>query len=271
MLRARIFGIGLWGPGLPGWSASRGTLAGAAPLIAEAQAPPAPTLLPANERRRAGPAVRLALTVADAAVAMAREADPALDPARLRAVFASSNGEGAVVDDLLKTLADPTEPLGVSPTQFHNSVHNVAAGYWSIAQGGRAPADSLAAHDTTFAAGLLKALAETVAEAAPVLFCLFDAPLPFPLSRCRRTDFAFAMALVLAPDLPGAGACARIAARFEASEAALARPRAPALAALVEGNPAAQSLALLETLARGERRRLAAPLLCGHLAFEVTP
>ncbi len=271
MLRAAIRGIGLWGPGLFGWAESPPVLTGAKPHDADERAPPAPLLLPANERRRAGPAVRLALTVAEAAVAMAREADPALDAARLRAVFASSNGEGAVVDDLLKTLADPAAALGVSPTQFHNSVHNVAAGYWSIAHGGRAPADSIAAHDASFGAGLLKALAETVAEAAPVLFCLFDAKLPFPLSRCRRTDFAFAMALVLGPDAQGAAALGHIAARFEAGEAALTPPRAPSLAALVAGNPAAQSLALLETLARGERRRLAVPLVRGHLALEVAP
>ncbi len=271
MLRATILGIGLWGPGLFGWREGRAVLAGANPFAHAEAKPPAPLLLPANERRRAGPAVRLALGVAEAAVAMARNDHPALDPATLRAVFASSNGEGAVVDDLLKTLADPTEAVGVSPTQFHNSVHNVAAGYWSIAHGGRAPADSLAAHDATFAAGLLKALAETVAEASPVLFCLFDAPLPFPLGACRRTDFAFGMALVLAPQASGAGALGQIAARFDPRDAALDRPHAPALAALVDGNPAAQSLALLEVLARGEHRHLAAPLTTGHLRLEVTP
>ncbi len=271
MMRAAILGIGLWGPGLSGWAASRAVLAGETPFAHIETPPPAPLLLPANERRRAGPAVRLALGVAEVAVTMARLTHPDLDPARLRAVFASSNGEGTVVDELLKTLADPAEAVGVSPTQFHNSVHNVAAGYWSIAHGGRAPADSLAAHDATFAAGLLKALAETVAEAAPVLFCLFDAPLPFPLSACRRTDFAFAMALVLAPESPGAGALGRIAAWFDPRDAALDRPRAPALAALVDGNPAAQGLALLETLARHESWRLALPLLSGHLALAVTP
>lgn len=269
-MRAAILGVGLWGPGLFGWPESRAVLTGAAPLIADDQPPPAPALLPANERRRAGPAVRLALGVAEAAVVMARAGHPGLAPSTLRAVFASSNGEGAVVDDLLKTLADPAELRGVSPTQFHNSVHNVAAGYWSIAHGGRAPADSLAAHDASFAAGLLKALAETVAEAAPVLFCLFDAPLPFPLSRCRRTDFAFGMALVLAPEGAG-GALGHLSARFMPEDAPLDRPGDPALATLVDGNPAAQSLALLETIARGATRRLAVPLLSGHLALEMIP
>ena len=269
-MRAAILGLGLWGPGMPDVAALRAVLAGAERSHAD-DTPPPPALLAANERRRAGPAVRLALAVADAAVAMAARADPDLSPATLRAVFASSHGEGAVVDDLLKTLADPGEAAGVSPTQFHNSVHNVAAGYWSIAHGGRAPADSIAAHDASFGAGLLKALAEVTAEARKVLFCLFDAPLPFPLSACRRTDFAFGMALVLAPEEGGTGALAHLTAEFLPVAAALDRPRHPALAALVDGNPAAQSLALLEAIARGTPRTLAVPLLSGHLALAVTP
>ena len=48
----------------------------------------------------------------------------------------------------------------VSPTQFHNSVHNTAAGYWSIATGSQQPTTCLACHDATAAAALLKAMAE---------------------------------------------------------------------------------------------------------------
>ena len=43
----------------------------------------------------------------------------------------------------------------ISPTQFHNSVHNAAAGYWHIAAGSAAPSLSVGGHDGAFAAGLL--------------------------------------------------------------------------------------------------------------------
>lgn len=277
MIGALVLGVGLWGPGLKGWQAGRAVLAGTAPFTPTLADPPPPALLPANERRRAGPAARLALSVAAEAVA-----GGGISPQTLRALFVSSNGEGAVVNSLLATLAEQAQDSGgggggdqgISPTLFHNSVHNEAAGYWSIGQGSRAPADSLAAHDAGFAIGLLKALAEVTVERAPVLFCLFDAPMPFPLSACRRTDFSFATALLLAPLSVETGAApplARLQGAFVPHPAPLTRPCAPSFAHLVDGNPAAQSLALLEALARGEARSLIAPLLDGHLALEITP
>src|SRR5690606_40428753 len=71
---------------------------------------------------------------------------------RCAAVFASSGGDYPIIDQICKALCEP-ERL-VSPTQFHNSVHNSAAGYWSIATGSRAPSTSISAFDDTFAAGL---------------------------------------------------------------------------------------------------------------------
>ena len=57
----------------------------------------------------------------------------------LRPVFASGNGDGITVGAILEML---TKPDGfVSPTQFHNSVHNAAAGYWSIGTGSRPSGD----------------------------------------------------------------------------------------------------------------------------------
>jgi hypothetical protein len=268
MMRADIWGVGLWGPGLEGWAQGCAVLTEAASFVPCPTDPPPPAILPANERRRAGPAARLALTVAEEALA-----GSGIAPATLRAVFVSSSGEGALVNSLLATLAEPrAADQAISPTLFHNSVHNEAAGYWSIAHASRAPADSLAAHDASFANGLLKALAEITVEGEPVLFCLFDAPMPFPLSACRRTDFSFALALLLAPPaLRAASPLARLAGGFVPRPAPLTPPRLSALAALTAGNPAAQSLALLEALARRETRRLTAPLFDGHLALEIAP
>ena len=198
-LVASIIGTAIWGPGLEGWAASRDVLAGVAPYVPAASPPPAPALLPATERRRSGPVVRLALAVAhEAATACG------FPPDTLRAVFASSNGDGPVVGAILDALATSAGERVVSPTQFHNSVHNAAAGYWSIATASRQPATCLGCHDDSFAAGLLVALADLRAIAAPVLLCCYDHPLPPPLDAVRPTGPAFAAALVLAPPQLGA-------------------------------------------------------------------
>ena len=205
--------------------------------------------------------VRLALAVAGDAVA-----GSGLPAGSLRSVFGSSNGDGVVVGGILEALAGAG--IGekvVSPTQFHNSVHNAAAGYWSIAHGCREPATCLGAHDATWAASLLKAGAELVAEGEPVLLCVYDHPLPAPLDALRPTACAFGVGLVLgvAGDdgvpfglrfVPGRGVAAGLPGGLEAVRA---------------GNPAAQSLPLLVMLARGEAGRVVFPYGDGHLVMEV--
>ena len=125
-LSASIRGASLWGPGLEGWDASRPILAGESDYVPAASPPPASVLLPSAERRRAGPVIRLALAVAHEAATRS-----GLPAASLDAVFASSNGDGPVVGAILEALATENGSRVVSPTQFHNSVHNAAAGYWS--------------------------------------------------------------------------------------------------------------------------------------------
>ena len=67
----------------------------------------------------------------EVALAACRAADR--DPATLPSVFASTHGDLAITDYMCETLA--TDPTAVSPTKFHNSVHNAAAGYWTIGAG----------------------------------------------------------------------------------------------------------------------------------------
>src|SRR5690348_12842116 len=127
MTVAVVQGVSLWGPGLPGWADARSVLRGQDEyVVTEVPLPPS-SLLAANERRRAGLATRLALFVAQQASETAGVA-----PGSIASAFATSNGDGAIVHTILETLA-ADQP--VSPTQFHNSVHNTAAGYWSIATG----------------------------------------------------------------------------------------------------------------------------------------
>ena len=117
MMRVYLEGIGLCGPGLPGWQDSANILAGRAEYQPIPTIIPLPTLLPANERRRTVPTVRLALAVGAEAFEHAGR-----DPADTATVFTSSGGDGETMHAILEVLA--ADAREVSPTRFHNSVHN---------------------------------------------------------------------------------------------------------------------------------------------------
>ena len=78
-----------------------------------------------------------------------------------------------------------TDGREVSPTRFHNSVHNAPSGYWAVATGSREPSTSLCAYDASFAAGLLEAAAQATVDDRPVTLVAYDLPYPEPLQRAR--------------------------------------------------------------------------------------
>ncbi|MGH7122491.1 MAG: beta-ketoacyl synthase chain length factor [Acetobacteraceae bacterium] len=264
--KAFVAGIGVCGPGLRGWAASRSVLAGSADWEAEEIAVPPTVLLAPNERRRAGLPVRLALAVAAEAIEMA-----GLKPHAVHGVFGSANGEGLLLHQLLWTLAENTAQ--VSPTEFHNSIHNAVAGYWAMGAHSRQPMTALGAGSGTFAATLLGALAELAVERSPVLMCVYDAPMPEPLAGDLVTRCAFGCALVLLPT-PDPRALAHLEARWRAAPPVQGAelPRSAALAALSDANPAARSLRLLQAIATGRAdHRAEFGLLDGCLQVRVDP
>ncbi|WP_347262548.1 beta-ketoacyl synthase chain length factor, partial [Rudaea sp.] len=204
---------------------------------------PAPVSLSPNERRRALDAVLLALAVAEQACAMAGHA-----PRDLQNVFASAYGDLAINDYLCSVLAHA--PLELSPTKFHNSVHNAPAGYWTIASGCMASSTALSAGRATFAAGLLEAAVMAASEAKPALYVAFDVAATGPLAAVIDCDAPFGVAFVLAP--AAARPIARLRLQLRGDAAAELAPLPAALHALRERNPAAASLPLLAALARGE-------------------
>jgi Beta-ketoacyl synthase, N-terminal domain len=151
---------------------------------------PQPTLLPPNERRRAPDTVALAVAVAQAACANAHR-----DPAQLPTVFASTYGDLAITDYMCGTLA--TAPTLLSPTRFHNSVHNAAAGYWSIATGCRQPYCALGAGEYTFGAGLFAAALQVCADETDVLLVAYDIDARGPLAQVAESRGMLGVALVL--------------------------------------------------------------------------
>jgi hypothetical protein len=241
-----ITGVGLMAPGLAGWSAGRAVLRGSL----EYRNTPLPqlgsALLPAGERRRSSPLVRLALAAAeDAVIAMTAERRS------MASVFASSGGDLGVVDRICRSLLMEDRP--VSPTHFHNSVHNAAAGYWAIAADCRKPSVSLSAYADTFAAGLEEAVSMVHVEQAAVLLVAYDQPGPTPFQQHRLVTEAFAAALVLAPEEiePRLAKLTLTFAPFPYSPPPLSDP---GLELLRSANPAARCLPLLTALAGSDNR-----------------
>jgi hypothetical protein len=154
------------------------------------RARPQPAILPPNERRRAPDTVAVALEVAQAACANAGR-----DPAQLPMVFASTYGDLAITEYMCSTLAKA--PTTLSPTRFHNSVHNAAAGYWSIATGCHQPYCALGAGRYTFANGLFAAALQVCADQTDVLYVAYDIDSHGPQARITDSQGFLGVALVL--------------------------------------------------------------------------
>jgi hypothetical protein len=242
---AYVAGVGVLGPGLGDWPHAAAVLAGRDAYVPAATVLPSPVMLPPAERRRTGRVVKVALGVANEAAVNA-----GADVAQLSSVFASSGADGQVCHEICQALALPTRE--VSPTRFSNSVHNVTAGYWSIATGSQAPSNVLCAFDGSFAAGLLESSIQTAVDRCPVLLVAYDAEYPPPLRLKRPIPDAFAVAMLLTP-AQTAGSLARFEVTLtdEACDS-MADTRLEALRGAI---PAARALPLLQLLAAGSGGR----------------
>jgi len=162
-------------------------------------------------------------------------------------VFTSSGGDGEVINEICTMLAGNDRLI--SPTRFHNSVHNAPSGYWGIATGSRAPSTSLCAFDWSFGAGLLEAATQASSDHESVLLIAYDLPYPEPLRGVRPMRHPFASALLIARE--------RSPRSLAACELGSGTAGAPSrmlddnLEQLRRDNPAARSLPLLAALAGG--------------------
>lgn len=248
-MRLHLDSIGLMAPGLPGWEAAQEVLRSERALEGESAPVFRPTLLPPNERRRTTALIKLALQTAEDALARSR-----YPMAELASVFVSAEGDGEIVDRICTALTLPERP--VSPTHFHNSVHNAPAGYWAIASGSQHFSTSLAAGADSFAAGLLEAAAVAALEQVPVMLLAYDYALPPALAGRGYVDAVFGVALILSADeAPGLAA---LTLELE-SGTAPPPPLPPELAALRAHNPAAGALPLLVALASSASTTMTLP------------
>ena len=237
-LTVQVEGIGVWSPQLADFDALRCLLAGEAPAVPGMR--PAAAALSPNERRRAPESVLVAIEAASQATAMSGRAME-----NLACVFASAYGDQATTDYLCRVLA--RAPTELSPTRFHNAVHNASAGYWTIATDCRAPSSAICAGDASFGAGLLEAAVLACADNRPVLLVCSDTAGIGPLGELIGCTGTFGCALVLS-----SSAHTGVRLRLAATASPSRHPPLPAeCVAWMQGNPSAAGLPLLAMLAQG--------------------
>lgn len=195
MIEFDICGIGAWSESFSNPDELRSGLeSGTWPDSVSLQ----PELIPPRERRRAPQFVKMAVEVMQQACSMADMA-----PHRPATVFASQMSDMETTDYMCRVLAQ--SPRLVSPTKFHNSVHNAAVGYWSIATESHAPANAIAAFDLSPSMALLEGVLQLSTESTPVLVVMQDGAPPVPFEYICPAAPPFAAALLITPP----GDCSR--------------------------------------------------------------
>lgn len=154
-----------WAPGVSTPDAWRDWAAGVTSL--EGEGNPKIVEFPAMLTRRASRADRLALRAALDCCAGLEGSVPT--------VFASRHGEVHRSVELFEALA---AGAALSPTSFSLSVHNAAAGLYSMGRQDRAPSTALAASDETLPMAVLEAVGMLEEGAPRVLVVVYDEPLP---------------------------------------------------------------------------------------------
>jgi hypothetical protein len=261
-----VEGIGLLGPGLGNWAQGRGALEGTETYQGARCIVPLPMALPAAERRRAGTVVKVALAVGQEAVTAS-----GLQASALPSVFTSSSGDGLNCHEICSALASSDRLI--SPTRFHNSVHNAASGYWSISSGAMVSSSVLCAFDGSFAAGLLEAMAQVMLEQTAVLLVAYDTDYPEPLRSVRPLPDTFGVGLVLAPRRSERSLAQwRLASATCLTGAPAQRLEDDPLERLRSSIPAARCLPLLRSVAAQTQGEVVLDYLEGlQLAVQVAP
>ncbi len=241
-LKCKIAGTGAWGSYFENWSALQALLGGADLPEAKLKSPK-PGIIPANERRRAPLPVKLAVESSWQATQ-----DAGVEPNTLTCVFVSGLGDTDLTDYMCKTLASEHKEL--SPTKFHNSVHNAPAGYWTISTGTMSAANSVAGYEESVSLTILEAMIQCETENVPMLLTFYDAPVADILTPVLPNQETFAFSLVIYPhdaDVEGQVLTAMVNQQEDASWPAL-NADSTYLTEMYAQNPAAKILCVAELL-----------------------
>ena len=242
---------GIWCRSLSGWDQFRGALSsGREPD--ERLPEPVPDLLPVREGRRAPPHVRLAI---EAGTQACRE--NGVDPGEVMTVFASAMGDIQITDYMCRTLAGPAPML--SPTRFHNSVHNTASGYWSIGAENRHVSVAMASQAYTFPVAMLEAATLAACEGGTVLLIAHDIAASVPLDAVCANHQPFATAILLSAHQI-TGHWRPLGAEYRREQAPWPEAGGDWLQRLADENYCARSLPLLAALAGGGPFQITLPV-----------
>ncbi|MCU0676996.1 MAG: beta-ketoacyl synthase chain length factor [Myxococcota bacterium] len=202
-----LHGRGLWSPGIPdvaAYLARREDPSAAAPADStdRAERPACDVVHPRMKRATS----LLTQTSIEVMTQAARDAGFALD--QCATVFGSEHGEIQIAVEQMQMMQEGSGI--VSPARFKNSVHNTAAGLFSISVVNRGFTTAIAAGEHTFAMSLLEAwmlLAD--GDVDQVVVSIAEEPLPTPIH-----DFAphVALGVALALGTKAEGALAKVGA-----------------------------------------------------------
>ncbi len=247
-MQVGIAGVGAWGPGFSSLDEYFALHNADTPNDMQVRQPK-PERIPSRERRRSPLMVKLAVEVAEQACAMAN-----IEPAEAHSVFMSGVGDADITDYMCRVLSGPDKLL--SPTKFHNSVHNAAAGIWSISTSCEKPATFVASMENSFVTALMESVIQVQTESMPVLLVMTDIAMPEPFMPMHPIDQMLGVAVLLTPvqsSQSDAACLATMNIETQASSQAQKMPwpvvNASSLQRLYEVSPTARSLCLLDTLA----------------------
>lgn len=248
-MKVKLVGIGVSGPGFSNWPELQ-TLLKSTQSDSDASShqftTPKPSVIPANERRRAPLPVKIAVEVSEQAIKQSGQSAEAF-----ACVFGSGLGDTQITDYMCRALA--TEDKLLSPTKFHNSVHNAAAGYWTISTDCMQAANSIAAYHDTVGMSLMEAAAQISTENIPVLVTVFDICAYSAYQAIFDCDQHFGAAVALAPADYNGAYLAELSISIEEKAAANdAFNSHEFLNSLYTTNPSGKMLALLSALIKNQ-------------------
>lgn len=229
-----VHGRALWAPGFADLAAFRAGVAD------DAVTKPPASLVGGRMKRGTSPMCRAAIEVVTQAAA-----DAGFDPATCATVFGSYHGEIEIAFHQLEMMRDG-EGI-ISPARFKNSVHNTAAGLFTIGATNRGFTTAIAGGPHTFALSLLEAWALIASgEHDQAVVATTEEPLPSFLDELSdHRLLGIAIALSADPD----GALAKVAVPMPCTEPA---PH-PAVREAFADHVAAPGLALIDAVDEGWR------------------
>ena len=226
--------VGFWAPG---FANARAWCQGEADANEEA---PGASLLQRSLRRRATAQTRSAVEVLGQVVG-----DANWDGSQIATIWGTAHGEHATSIAMFEWMTKGEGKL--SPTQFHNSVHNTAGGYASIAEKNTTTSTTLTGAGELVVSGLVEASSLLRADFEEVALVFFDEPLQRPFA-VPGMESTLAIGFGLTSRADGAIAGLKQLERIE--------PRGIRPAAGFSGMHVAAALPLLEKIVGGQSGRV---------------